>query len=98
MPVAVFHTQRQEITAKPAASASQQFVELFQTGGYLVTQMHPQYPAATFSQHLKIPLCLGRLDHTKGIVPPRHLDIHSGISRDLQKYTGIRPAFIGLPG
>src|SRR5579863_98240 len=60
--------------------------------------MNSQSAATAFGQDLEITARLSRLDHTKRVLLAGHGKISSVVTSDLQKDSGIWPAFVSLPG
>jgi len=58
--------------------------------------MNAQRAATSLHQDVKIASSLSRLDHTKGVLPPRHWQIGGVIARDLQEYSCVRATFVRL--
>src|SRR5580765_2357439 len=60
--------------------------------------MDTQSSPFTVSQHLEIPTRLRRFDNPESIFLFGHSQVIRVIAGDLQKDTGVRAAFVGLPG
>src|SRR5579883_3408734 len=63
---------------------------------HIGSQMCSQRPPFTLREHLKIPTRLGGFDYVEGKLVAGYRQIRCVIAGDLQKYSGIRAAFVGL--
>src|ERR1700720_1992233 len=58
--------------------------------------MHPQRPPLAIRQNLEVSASLRRLYDSKSVFLPGHLKIIGIVAGDLQEYSGVGAAFVGL--
>src|SRR5208283_3394211 len=63
-----------------------------------IFEVDTQRTTTALQQHLEVAAGLRCLHDAEAIGMAGHVDIHRIIAGDLQEYTGIRAAFVGLPG
>src|SRR5262245_48142757 len=60
------------------------------------TEVHSEHASVALRQNVKVSPGLGRLDHTKCVLPSGYRQVDRVIASDLQEHPCVRAAFVGL--
>src|SRR5665213_390480 len=94
MPICILHYSLKQVLVERCIDCVRQFLK----AGIDMLKVYAQHATVAFHQHCEVAASLRCLDQSKAVGMSGHIYISRVIAGDLQKHTGVRAAFVGLPG